>query len=153
MVNSRCGLPFQVFLVDLLRGPVLKSGVPALGIVPEFDIPHNVPACVLPGRILGTVNALVLKCCEERFCHRIVVADTGAAGRLPQVMPLQRPGKLTGSVIAAAIGVENRTVSEKMITGGHLDRFLDERRLVIIISRPADHSLRVAIDNRRQQCR
>ena len=68
MVNSRCGLPFQVFLVDLLRGPVLKSGVPTLRIVPEFDIPHNVPACVLPGRILGTVNALVLKCCEERHC-------------------------------------------------------------------------------------
>ena len=99
------------------------------------------------------MSALVLKRCEERFCHRIVVADTGAAGRLPQVMFLQRPGKLTGSVIAAAIGVENRTVSEKVITGGHLDRFLDERGPVIIISRPADHSLRVAINNRRQQCR
>jgi hypothetical protein len=35
---------------------------------------------VLPGRILGTMNALVLKRCEERFCHCIVVAGTGAAG-------------------------------------------------------------------------
>jgi hypothetical protein len=26
--NSRCGLPFQVLIADLLRGPVLKSGVP-----------------------------------------------------------------------------------------------------------------------------
>ena len=28
VVNSRCGLPFQIFFADLLRGPVLKSGVP-----------------------------------------------------------------------------------------------------------------------------
>ena len=26
--NSRCGLLFQILVVDLLRGPVLKSGVP-----------------------------------------------------------------------------------------------------------------------------
>ena len=59
MVNSRCGLPFQVFLVDLPFqvflvdlpwGSVLKSGVPALRIVPEFDVPHNVPARVLASR-------------------------------------------------------------------------------------------------------
>jgi hypothetical protein len=29
VANSRCGLLFQVLVVDLLRGPVLKSGVPA----------------------------------------------------------------------------------------------------------------------------
>ncbi len=28
VVNSRCGLPFHVLIADLLRGPVLKSGVP-----------------------------------------------------------------------------------------------------------------------------
>jgi Ser/Thr protein kinase RdoA (MazF antagonist) len=28
VVNSRCGLPFQELIADLLRGPVLKSGVP-----------------------------------------------------------------------------------------------------------------------------
>jgi hypothetical protein len=27
-VSSRCGLPFQIFLTDLLRSPVLKPGVP-----------------------------------------------------------------------------------------------------------------------------
>src|SRR5216684_2115814 len=27
VVNSRCGLPFHVLIADLLRGPVLKSGV------------------------------------------------------------------------------------------------------------------------------
>jgi hypothetical protein len=30
VVNSRCGLQFQIFLVDLLRGSVLKPGVPTL---------------------------------------------------------------------------------------------------------------------------
>ena len=28
VVNLRCGLLFQILIVDLLRGPVLKSGVP-----------------------------------------------------------------------------------------------------------------------------
>ena len=85
MVNSRCGLPFQVFIVDLLRGPVLKPGVPTFGIVPEFDVPHNVPARVLPGRILGPVDALVLQRGEERLRHSIVVADAGAADRLAEL--------------------------------------------------------------------
>ena len=30
VVYSRCGLSFQVLIADLLRSPVLKSGVPAL---------------------------------------------------------------------------------------------------------------------------
>ena len=29
-VNSRCGLPFQIFVADLLRRSVLKPGVPTL---------------------------------------------------------------------------------------------------------------------------
>jgi hypothetical protein len=28
-------------MADLLRGPILKPGVLARGIVPEFDVPHN----------------------------------------------------------------------------------------------------------------
>ena len=106
MVNSRCGLPFQVFLVDLPWGPVLKSGVPALRIVPEFDVPHNVPARVLTSRILGPVDTLVLQCGEERFGHGIIVADPGAADGMPEVMLLQRPCELLGCVVAAAVGVE-----------------------------------------------
>src|SRR5450759_5474545 len=74
MANSRCGLLFQILIVDLLRGPVLKSGVPTPRIVPEFDVPHNVLARVLPGWILGTVNALILQRGEKRFGHGIVVA-------------------------------------------------------------------------------
>jgi len=129
VVNSRCGLPFQVFLVDLPRGPVLKPGVPALGIVPEFDVPHNVAARVLTGRILGAVNALVLQCREERLGHRIVIADPGAAGGVPEAVFLQRRGELAGRVIAAAIGVEDRILGERVAAGRHLDGLLDERVL------------------------
>jgi hypothetical protein len=37
-----------------------------------------------------------------------------------------------------------------MVTGGHLDRLLDEGGLVIIVDGPADHFPRAAFDNRRQ---
>src|SRR5260370_28636014 len=59
VVNSRCGLPFQVFLVDLPWGSVLKSGVPALRIVPEFDVPTE-PIVFLDDtnvRLLGELHA------------------------------------------------------------------------------------------------
>ena len=112
VANSRCGLLFQILVVDLLRGPVLKSGVPTLRIVPEFDVPHNVAAGMFASRILGTVDALVLKRSKERLGHRIIVAYTGTADGLPEVMYLQRPGELTGRVIAAAIRMENSTLPQ-----------------------------------------
>ena len=129
MVNSRCGLLFQILVVDLLRGPVLKSGVPTLRIVPEFDVPHNVAAGMFASRILGAVDALVLKRSKERLGHRIIVAYTGMADGLPEVMYLQRPGELTGRVAAAAVRMENSTSGERVIAGGHLDSLLDERVL------------------------
>jgi len=101
MVNSRCGLPFQVFLADLSWRPVLKPGVPAFRIVPEFNVPHNVPARMLAGRILGTVDALVLQSGEERFGHRIIVTYPGAADGMPEAIFLQRAGELLRRVIAA----------------------------------------------------
>jgi hypothetical protein len=70
MFNSRCELLFQIFVVDLLRGPVLESGVPTSGIVPEFDVPDDVAARVLTTRVFGAVNALILQGSEERFRHR-----------------------------------------------------------------------------------
>jgi hypothetical protein len=99
VANSRCGPLFQILIVDLPRGPVLKSGVPTLRIVPEFDVPHNVMARVLAGRILGAVNPLVLQRREERLGHRIVIADPGAAGGLPEAVFLQRRRELAGRVI------------------------------------------------------
>ena len=61
MFKSRCELRFQVLVVDLLRSPVLESGVPTFWIVSEFDVPYNVTARVLTSRILGAVDALVLQ--------------------------------------------------------------------------------------------
>src|SRR5258708_18834512 len=37
-----------------------------------------------------------------------------------------------------------------MVTGGHLDGPLDERRLVVVVYCPADNGLRMAVDYRRQ---
>jgi hypothetical protein len=82
--------------VDLLRRPVLESGVPTLRIVPEFDVPDNVTVRMIASRILGTVNPLVLQCSEERLRHRIIVAYPGAAGGLAEAMLLQRRRELTG---------------------------------------------------------
>jgi hypothetical protein len=79
MANSRCELLFQIFVVDLLRGSVLESGVATSGIVPEFDVPDDVAAGVLTGRVFSTVNSLILQGGEERLCHRVIVAYTGAA--------------------------------------------------------------------------
>src|SRR6185437_6342658 len=143
-------LLFHVLVVDLLRSPVLKSGVPTPGIVPEFDVPHNVTVRMLPSRIFGPVNPLVLQCGEERPGHRIIVTGPGAPGGLPDTVFLQRRRELAGRVIAAAIRMEDRIAGEPVIAGGHLDRPLDERGFVIIAHRPADYRLRVAVDDGRQ---
>jgi hypothetical protein len=85
MVNLRCALPVQILLVDLPWGSVLKSGVPTSEIVPEPDVPVNVTVCVRSGRKLGTVNSLVLQDSEERFSHRVIIANSGPAGRMPEL--------------------------------------------------------------------
>jgi hypothetical protein len=84
--------------------------MPTLRIVPEFDVPDNVAACVLTGGILSPVDALVLQSGEERFRHRIVVADPGAADGLREVVFLQRPGELLRRVVAASVGVKPNSV-------------------------------------------
>jgi hypothetical protein len=43
-------------------------------------------------------------------------------------MYLQRPGELAGRVVAAAVRMENGTVSERVIAGRHLDSPLDKRK-------------------------
>src|SRR6266851_10181761 len=100
---------------------------------------------MLTGRILGAVDALVLQSGEERFGHRIVVADPGAPDGMPEVIFSQRLRELPGCVVAAPVGVKNSILSERMIAGGHLDCLLDERGLVVIAGRPADHFFRMAV--------
>jgi hypothetical protein len=46
--------------------------------------------------------------------------------------------------------MKNSAISERIAAGGHLDRLLDERSLVVIACRPADHFFRVAVNDRRQ---
>ena len=61
---------------------------------------------MLAGRILGAVDTLVLQRSEERFSHRIIVAYPGAPDGMPDIISLQRPGELTGRVVAPAIGIK-----------------------------------------------
>ena len=65
-------------------------------------------------------------------------------------MPAQGRGELLGRVVAAAVGVKNSSIRERMIAGGHLDRLLDKRGPVVVIRRPSDHLFRMAVNNRRQ---
>src|SRR6202044_4092493 len=46
--------------------------------------------------------------------------------------------------------MENSITGERGVTAGHLDRLLDERSLVVIEGRPADHGFGVAVDDRGQ---
>src|SRR6185312_10139724 len=96
-------------------------------------------------------DTLVLKSGEERLRHSIVVTYPGAADGLPEAMYLQRPGELTGRVVAPSVRMKNSTLGERAIAGRHLDSLLDKRSPVIIVHGPADHGLRVAVDNRRQE--
>jgi hypothetical protein len=66
-------------------------------------------------------------------------------------MYLKRLSELTGRLVAAAVRMENGTRSERIIAGSHLDSLLDQRSLVIVVHGPADHRLRVAVDNRREE--
>src|SRR5438045_3380691 len=61
---------------------------------------------------------------------------------------LRRPVE---SALAAAIGVEDRILGERVVAGRHLDRLLDERGLVVIVGGPPDHRLRVAVDDGGQE--
>jgi hypothetical protein len=67
---------------------------------------------------------------------------------MPDVQPLQSQREVMRHVVAAAVGMENCLRGELVVPGGHLDRALDEGRLVMVADCPADHFLRVAVDNR-----
>jgi hypothetical protein len=70
-------------------GPVLKPRVPTPRIVPEFDVPNNVSAGMLSGRVLRAVDPLVLQGGKAGLCH----CAARPAGRRPRPLsqPLTRP--------------------------------------------------------------
>jgi predicted metalloprotease len=47
--------------------------------------------------------------------------------------------------------VKDGIPGKRIVAGGHPDGLLDERGLVFIVRRPADHGFRVAVDNRRKE--
>src|ERR1019366_3783753 len=78
---------------------------------------RDVAAGVLTTGIFGAVHPLILQGGEERFGHRIVIANPCAASRVPDLVILQRPREPGRSVIAAAAAVEYRALGERVIAG------------------------------------
>ena len=71
------------------------------------------------------MNTLVLQCREERFGHRVIVTDSGAADRLAQPELVEVAGELVGGVVATAIGVEYRGDVEGDVSRGACESGLD----------------------------
>ena len=63
-------------------------------IIAKLDPPCNVLARFLPCRVNGPVDQLDLQRAVELFGESIVIADTGAADRLPDLQALQDAGEL-----------------------------------------------------------
>jgi hypothetical protein len=81
-VILRSSLHFQVLVHGLLRGPVSDCGMKTLPIIAQLDVARDIlmrcPAC----RVDGTVHLLDFQRTIERFCERVVIADSGPADRL-----------------------------------------------------------------------
>lgn len=96
--NSRCELLILELVPDLVRRFIAKLRVASAGIVAELDVSGNVTASVFPRRVDGTVDPLVLQRCEERFGHRVVVADAGPTDGLANSQFLQ-----SGAVVGRGV--------------------------------------------------
>jgi hypothetical protein len=93
---------------------------------------------MISGRIVGSVDQLVLQCCVEALGQRVVIAYSGAPYGLPEIKFPQRFREFVRCVITAAVRVEDCLAGELVISRGHLNGLLDERGLVVIVHRPAD---------------
>src|SRR6266568_3467955 len=103
-------LHFQQLVHDFLRSPVTECRVKTSPIIAELDVARNVfrslPAC----RIDGTVDQLDLDGAVHRFRQRVIVADSGAPDRLPDIQAIEHPGVLGRGIIASAVGVKPNSV-------------------------------------------
>ncbi|MGH3403022.1 MAG: hypothetical protein ACRDRJ_11070, partial [Streptosporangiaceae bacterium] len=75
------------------------------------------------------MNPLILQCREERFGHRIIIAYSRPACRIPQAETSKGSGELRRCVITPPIMVEDRTRMDIMVPYRHHDSVFDERRL------------------------
>ncbi len=99
MANSCCGLPVQVLVVNLYRGPVAERRVETSPIVEALDVFDNLAAGLCAGRVDGAVEPLILERPEERFGHRVIPADSGPADRGPHLVGVEFGAELDRRVL------------------------------------------------------
>jgi hypothetical protein len=75
-------------------------------ILAELDPPGKVFPCLSPCRLSGPVDQLDFQRAIERFGESVIVADAGAADRLPDIEAFQDAGELGRGIITSAVAVE-----------------------------------------------
>src|SRR5919204_5553414 len=108
-------------------------------IIAEFDPPRNVFPRFLARQVGGPVDQLDLQRAVHRFSESVVVADPGAADGLAYLQLLQLLRELARGVIASAVAVEYCPFRQVEVPRRHPYRVFDERRLVVVVHRPADY--------------
>ncbi len=99
---------------------------------------------------LSSVHEFVFEGAEKRFSHRIVLTDTGAAGRRSQAQRAELATKVPRRVLTAAIGMKYAAFDEVDVPGRRIECIRYERGLHVVGHRPADHSFGVAVDDGRE---
>ena len=78
VLSLLCGLLLRlVGVVYFVGWAVADRRVEPSRIVSGFDVPGNVVHRGAPGRVGGAVDEFVLQAGEERFGHRVVLANPG----------------------------------------------------------------------------
>ena len=135
-------------VVDLLRGPVLIGSRLEL-YQNSMYLTTSRRACSRVGYWVGEPARSSMQRRKTRPSH---CRNRSRYGRRTAGVRISSASPRTGRMcVTSAVGVKDRILGERVITGGHLDGLLDERGLVIIVRGPPDHSLRVAVDDRGQE--
>jgi hypothetical protein len=73
----------------------------------------------------------------ERLSEGIIEANASTPNRLPDPQPFQDSSELGGSIVASPVRMEYGISGKIKVPGSHPDRRRDQRRLVVIVHRPA----------------
>ena len=87
----------------------------------------------------------------ERFCHGIVVTNTGVTDRRDDAVRQCKSAEVCARVLTAAIGMNDDIPDSRPLPlNCHPQRIGDQRRAHMAIDRPTDDLAGIAVDNRGQ---
>src|ERR1700683_2446928 len=119
-------------------------------IIAKFDPARNIFPRFLARGVRGPVDQFDFQGAVHRFGERVVVTDSGPADRLAYSQLAQLGSEVSRGVIAPAVAVEYRSFRKAEIPGGHVDRVLDKRGLVIVVHGPSGYFPGRAVDHGRE---